>query len=185
MTLLTWRPMAISAFVLCLIFVAGIIISRPGIVHDEPPLAPSDICDYNAAPRDAKYCNPLDQLHPHMSKNASAVEHKGDIDIKSVVDDLPSGEIIYNRASELWLDIPSTVILKIGYDGELSPTLPAWLPGNSVSATTPLTKTMSVELQGTAGLLIEPKGIYANFAHPVFCSVGRPILRSTIGRAAW
>jgi hypothetical protein len=57
---------------------------------------------------------------------------------------------------QMWLKKPVDVELKLNVGSRTPPSLPQGLQGQTVAGTTPVTPQMSVQLQGSAGLDVQP-----------------------------
>lgn len=76
--------------------------------------------------------------------------------VKELLSTLTKGQFVYNRITTMWRDVPETVLLKLNLASEAVPTLPRALAGESTPGLMPVTPEMSVELRGTAGLVVDP-----------------------------
>lgn len=80
------------------------------------------------------------------------------LQVKSLLPKLDEGRFVYNRITEMWRDVPETVVFKLNLASEPAPSIPDTLRGERATGETPLTPEMSVELRGTAGLEVTPSG---------------------------
>ncbi len=78
--------------------------------------------------------------------------------IKNSLTNFPKGRFTYNRLKTMWRDVPETVVLKLNLASETTPTIPPSLRGEPKVGETAITPEMSVELRGTAGLVVKPSG---------------------------
>ena len=74
------------------------------------------------------------------------------------IKELPTAFVTYNRLIELWYQKTETLLFVVDLRSTRSRRLPLALKGESTNVELPVTPHMSVELTGSAGLDIEPKG---------------------------
>ena len=80
------------------------------------------------------------------------------LNLKAKLKRLPEGHFKYNRVQEMWRDEPQTVIFKMSMLPDEEIVLPSAAAGPRTEGTTKITSKMSVELTGSAGLTVDPKG---------------------------
>lgn len=106
-------------------------------------------CSMNEVTTDWNYCLPSIDNWPQGD-----VEHFDNID--DAVNNLQIGRLTYNRITEMWRDRAETVLLRISIEPDTELGIPGALTGSPISQDVRVTPEMSAELEGEAGLVVEP-----------------------------
>ncbi|MFN3253827.1 hypothetical protein [Roseibium album] len=123
----------------------------------DPPGDPPKDWRYHSLPEtvvrlDSDTVNLICQPNGDCSMAPTFTPHKKNLN--EIVPELSKGQMVYNRLQTMWRGEPETVVLKI--DLATPPALAEALPGERRHVETPVTPFMTADLNGTAGLEVEP-----------------------------